>query len=541
MKALLCAGLCCAALLAGATAFAQEPAAPAEPPAQPARQAPPSRPSTLVESYSGVHIQPSEQVFATMCALEAAGFPSDESALAGMPNRRALRADLVKMQGPATEALRKFYNEHALGDPAENLSRYMAFALVAGPAPKFQFDVPKDLLPPDVISLEGFQQVLADFYAEAHLGQRWRQVEREYTYAALDYGLPVNDIVTVSNAYLREIAKPSKGRTFFVYVEPLVGKRTIFRNTGDRYSIVAGLTPDFPVDEIRHAYLHFLLDPLPLQNRGIIMRRAALLNIAAKAPQLPPEYQGDFLALADECFIQAVDLRLQRLSPAQLEAALKDADSSGYILVRPMVQQLLKFEKDTPAMTYYFSDLVDAIDVAAEQRRLQKVTFTPAGGAPTQGNNPSPQTQQEALDQMLDQGDREIALQNAAAAESIFQKVLAQSPNQPHALYGLAIASVLGGKAVVAKDLFEKVVSLSSAKPGEGAAAAPDSSQLAWSHIYLGRIHDLEGERDMAVGEYQAALAVNGAPDSARTAAQHGVEVAYAPQVKSGGARPPKP
>jgi len=278
---------------------------------------------------------------------------------------------------------------------------------------------------------------------------------------------------------------------------------------------------------------------LPLENRGIIMRKAALLNIAARAPQLPPEYVGDFLALADECFIQAVDLRLQRLSPVQLEAALKEADGSGYILVRPMVQQLLKFEKDTPAMTYYFSDLVEAIDVASEQKRLQKIDFT---AAPSPSASAAPQTQQETLTKMMDQGDREIALQQAPAAEAIFQKVLAQSPNQPRALYGLAIASVLGGKADVAKDLFEKIVSLSAPPAaGQGAAPGPDSSQLAWSHIYLGRIHDLQGERDLALGEYQAALAVNGAPESARTAAQRGVQVAYAPKTKSPGPPPPKP
>ncbi len=96
-----------------------------------------------------------------------------------------------------------------------------------------------------------------------------------------------------------------------------------------------------------------------------------------------------------------------------------------------------------------------------------------------------------------------------AAAEAIFQKVLKQEPNQPRALYGLAIASVLGGKAEVAKDLFQKVVSPSAAGGNApGAAAAPDPTLLAWSHIYLGRIHDLEGERDLAVGEYQSALAV---------------------------------
>jgi tetratricopeptide (TPR) repeat protein len=463
--------------------------------------------------------------------------------LAEMPGRLALRADMLKLQGPATEALRKFYRDHALADPAENLSRYMAFALVAGPPPSFKFEVSQDLLPPDVLSLQGFQEILAAFYQEAHLESRWHQVEREYEYAAAQYALAVNRIVTVSNAYLREIAKPSKGRTFFVFVEPLVGKRTIFRNTGDRYAIVVGNTPEFPADEIRHAYLHFLLDPLPLQYRTLIQSKAALLNVAARAPNLPPEYQVDFIALTDECFIKAVELRVQRLSPDRLEAAMKDADQSGFILVRPMVQQLQKFEKDEPAMSYYFPDLVQAIDVQAEQKRLQKVTFDTADMLPVSTGKGLSEGQEPDLNKLMDQGDRQIALQNAAAAAAIFQKVLKQEPDQPRALYGLAIASVLGGKAEVAKDLFQKVVSPSAAPGGNapGAAAGPDPTLLAWSHIYLGRIHDLEGERDLAVGEYQSALAVNGAPESARVAAQRGVSVAYAPQAKNGARPPTKP
>jgi cytochrome c-type biogenesis protein CcmH/NrfG len=134
-------------------------------------------------------------------------------------------------------------------------------------------------------------------------------------------------------------------------------------------------------------------------------------------------------------------------------------------------------------------------------------------------------------------------LQDAADAEAIFQKVLKQDPNQPRAIYGLAIASVLSGKAAIARDLFEKVIAAGS--PGSPASnqpgATPDPNLLAWSHIYLGRIHDIEGERDQALGEYQAALAVSGAPDSAKSAAQRGVQVAYAPQTKSGAAPPPKP
>jgi tetratricopeptide (TPR) repeat protein len=497
---------------------------------------------TVPETYSGVSVETSQQVFATMCALDAAGFGSDESTLAEMPARRVLRADLLKLQGPATEALRKFYREHALGDPGENLSRYMAFALVAGPSPEFQFQVERDLLPPDVLSLDGFQAILAAFYREAHLDARWHQVEREYEYAALQYQLPVARVITVSNGYLREVAKPSRGRSFFVYVEPLVGNRTIFRNTGDRYAIVVGNTPEFPTDEIRHAYLHFLLDPLPLTNRGIIERKAALLNIAAKAPQLPREYQGDFLALTDECFVKAVDLRVQRLSPDRLEAAVKDADRSGFILVRPIVQQLQKFEKDQPAMSYYFSDLIDAIDVQAEQKRLQRVTFYMSDMTAASKDTGLAENDVSDLDKLMDQGDREIALQDAPAAEATFQKVLKEDPSQPRALYGLAIASVLDGKAAVAKDLFQKVVSpVSTNAISPKATAAPEPMLLAWSHIYLGRIHDLEGERDLAIGEYKAALAVDGAPESALVAAQRGVGVAYAPPANSGGNAPRKP
>jgi len=39
-------------------------------------------------------------------------------------------------------------------------------------------------------------------------------------------------------------------------------------------------------------------------------------------------------------------------------------------------------------------------------------------------------------------------------------------------------------------------------------------------------MYDVEGQRDLAVAEYQAALAVAGAPESARIAAQRGVETA---------------
>ena len=44
-------------------------------------------------------------------------------------------------------------------------------------------------------------------------------------------------------------------------------------------------------------------------------------------------------------------------------------------------------------------------------------------------------------------------------------------------------------------------------------AATQDPLVLAWSHVHLGTIYDIEGQTDRAKTEYQAALAVDGAPE----------------------------
>ena len=104
--------------------------------------------------------------------------------------------------------------------------------------------------------------------------------------------------------------------------------------------------------------------------------------------------------------------------------------------------------------------------------------------------------------------------------------MLATRPDDERATYGLAVASALQGKPDQARELFTKVIAAAQ-NPLAGASAHPDPSNLSWSHIYLGRMYDVEGKRDLAVLEYRAALAVSGAPDTARTAAQRGIETGY--------------
>jgi tetratricopeptide (TPR) repeat protein len=228
-----------------------------------------------------------------------------------------------------------------------------------------------------------------------------------------------------------------------------------------------------------------------------------------------------------------------------VEAALKEEDETGFILVRPLMAQLHKFEKSEPSMSYYFPDLIGGVDVVAEQKRLQNFAFAkiPAAATPAAAQESAAvAAPASAVDQLLAEGDRQIGLRNAEGAEAAFQKVLNQDPNQPRALYGLAVASLMLKQGDRAMENFQAVVAL-AAKPGPVSPPGDpvDPSVLAWSHVYLGRLHDLEDERDQAVAEYRAGLAVEGAPEAARVAAQRGLDEAY--KAHSGGSetKPQKP
>ena len=133
-------------------------------------------------------------------------------------------------------------------------------------------------------------------------------------------------------------------------------------------------------------------------------------------------------------------------------------------------------------------------------------------------------------DQAIEEGDRLTASRDAAGALAAYERALGMAPNEPRALYGLAVASLMLGQGERAFDLFRQVVSAAS---GPDPAARPDAATLAWAHVYLGRLHDLAEEREEAVAEYRSALTVTGAPEAARAAAQKGVDQAYEPAVRS--------
>lgn len=59
--------------------------------------------------------------------------------------------------------------------------------------------------------------------------------------------------------------------------------------------------------------------------------------------------------------------------------------------------------------------------------------------------------------------------------------------------------------------------------------ATQDPRIAAWCHIYLGRILDLQDERENAVAQYQAALSAGDASADTKKAAERGLKEPYQP------------
>ena len=94
---------------------------------------------------------------------------------------------------------------------------------------------------------------------------------------------------------------------------------------------------------------------------------------------------------------------------------------------------------------------------------------------------------------------------------------LEEVANSARADFILARAAILTGHPDQAIDGFQKTL-----------ATSKDPRLLSWSHIYLGRMLDLDCKRDQALAEYQEALKTRDGQQDTRLAAERGVKTAYA-------------
>ena len=429
--------------------------------------------------------------------------------------RRMVREYLQAQNAPVLPELKKFYAEHRVkDDPSRDLGQYISLALLVGSPPDFKLTVAEEELPPDARDVAGFLPLLRTFYAQAKMLVIWSQVQKQYDAAVARYTDAVRQSFVLTEAYLRFPAGGYLGRTYAIYIDLMGAPEQVqARIYGLNYFLVVTPSQDLKLDEIRHQYLHFLLDPLAAKYGAEIDQKVTLRTYARQAPMLGLDFKDDFGLLVTECLIRALELRMDKVPAAEAQKKLDEMTAQGLILVHYFYDSLLAFEHQDASMTAYYKPMILAIDPKAEERRLFQVHFATRPPAPVTKAAPA-QSEEERL---LDQGDNQFFQGKYLEAKAAYHAVLEKdNPKSERAIYGMAVVYANMRKPDLAEEYFQKAL-----------ATAHDLRIVTWSHIYLGRLDDLNGKRDAALAQYHAALLTAAAYPMALRAAQSGMETPF--------------
>lgn len=453
-----------------------------------------------------VTLDASPQLFAVLCAARAAGFVRSGTGTGTDPVTAYVDDYLAKLDPEIVAPVRSYLKEKLPGRKVNDLNTYVSLGLVLEPPPSLDWVFPRQNLPPDVWPLQDFPALLKSFYAQARVDELWHRVLPAYERAMAERQNAVAQKLLETRGYLRLLGEKPGGPAYTIYLEWLVRPSlTSARNySQNHYLVVHPQHTDF-LSAVRHQYLHFLLDSIVAVNAEAMGSWFRLEPLVERARALPPAFQDDLLLLATESLIQALELRLDRLELGAVAGKLDELERTGYFFVRHFYYALGIYEQEEPSMRHYFPELLRGFDARQEYTRLAKLEFA----APTPARRPPP-----APPSLVQEAKALLAAGDYTAARERFERVLQEvNPNQADALYGLAIVASAEMDRERAQSYFLRTLE-----------TAQEPHVLGWSHVYLGRIYDLEGKREEALEHYQAALALKTRLAKIEQAARRGLE-----------------
>ncbi len=461
-----------------------------------------------------------ETLFSVVAAMNVCGY--DQELSSSSPIRNEVRADLVEAaKSPAAAAAAKemcsFYRDHQQGDAAHDLAQYVSLALNLGPPPDFTPRAKEADLPPDTAYILGFVPLLQEYYKAANLHAIWQNHQPEYLALIDQYHTPVANMITATDNYLRMPLSGYAGRSFIVYLEPMaapgqVNSRNYMQDY--YYLVISPAGSNIHIEALRHTYLHFVLDPLIAKRATALDRLKPILIAVQKAP-MSEEYKLDTGLLVIECLIRAIEAQTPsdpKLPEKDRLALVQRDEAEGFVLTGYFFEQLRDFAKGNTGMQDAFPNWLHNIDVLHEKKRASEISFA------TQATPEVMQAAKHAAPQKVDLAEAALASGNPAEAGKLAQEALQANQDPARAYFVLAKVATFGGDMEGAQTNFQKALE-----------AAKDPRVSAWCHIYLGRILDLQGERESAVAQYQAVQQMSDAPAEAKTAAERGLKEPYQP------------
>ena len=375
-------------------------------------------------------------------------------------------------------------------------------------------------LPPDAETVAGMVPLMQAFSKKIGLHAIWERRRARYSELARVYHEPLAKMTFDTEIYLRLPSSGYLGRQFTVYLDAMGAPgQTNARNYASDFYVVISPTASTTIkmQQIRHTYLHYLLDPLALKNGDSFKRLEPLLGDVKNAP-MDEAFKSNISLLVTECLVRAVEERMlpRKTSEAEHAQNLEAADKEGYVLTRYFYDALGRFEKDPAGMRNAYADLVGQIEIGKEMKRASQIQFA-TEAAPELLRLAGHQNER-----LLVNAERRLAAGDPETAQKLAQQALDDpAEDSGRALFILAEIATANRDMDGARAYFEKALQ-----------SAREPKVIAWSHIYLGRIFDLKEDRLAAVDEYRAAMNAAGTTlPEVKLAAQRGLDQPYEPPV----------
>jgi len=530
-----------------------------ETPAQPEIQKPPS---LIDPAGPQISLQTSEAVFYIAVALNACGYDAglDQSA----PIRQKVRDQVNAAIQASAEAqntrdqLCAYVRQHELSDSSHNLSQYVSLALYVTPPPELTNSVPLTEMPPDSTQVVELLPVLRKFAREIDLHYIWISVRPQYDAIVNSLHDSLTRMIVSTNAYLKMPANVTSGSRFAVVLEPLLDPgQTNARVYGSDYIVVVSPAGDplgaVHMNEIRHTYLHYEIEPLVYSRPQAMDRLMPLLKTVQDAP-IEFTYKSNISSLITECLIKAVEAHIMDVGmvkpkrpvgigqrpadfvryDADLSAYNRQAEvlrrkavdldmRQGWVLTGYFYDKLGLMQKESISLKEDIGEMVYGMDVDRERHAAEQIAFLPESATrDVVSRAPRQLTGLQLGEMKLLKGDLD-------GAEAIAKAALADpNSDQAQAHYLMARLDLMKRQPDTAISDFQ--ATLQSSK---------DPRTLAWSHIYLGRLYDVLPDRQKAVAEYQAALTVRDSQPDTKAAAEAGLKQPFsAPGMKQTQAQP---
>jgi hypothetical protein len=486
----------------------------------------------LAQNDDLVKLDSNETLFTVLSAINNCGY--DAELASSDPVRLAIRGEIghnIELSDEAkgaADAFCSFYRDHQGTDAVRTLSEYVSLALYLNPPPALSPKVKESDLPPDASGLLGAVPLLGKFYKEAGLQEIWKQHSASYTQLAAHYRDPLAKMISDTELYLRLPTGGYLGRGFTIYVEPMGAPSEInARNYGSDYYVVItpGAASGLKMDLIRHTYLHYVLDPMVGKYAANLSGLDPLLDAVKLAP-MDENFKSDPALLVTECVIRSIEARSPASGKASLseqDRAVNDSMAQGFVLTRYFYDRLLEFEKDSIGFRNALPAMLTQIDIRKEQKRAGQIQFASAAEPELL------QLSRPREGKLLTTAEERLSAGDVPTAEKLAKEALAEKTEDPGRALFILAQIALHGNMNGARDYFEQALK-----------ATNEPKVVAWSHIYLGRIDDLQDDeengplRAQAIAHYKAAVGASDELPEAKAAAEHGLQKPYAPPKQAG-------